>query len=80
METGLRPRVQQREVIFSCESINQFVCRYTNELVFSVDLTEGRGCHPILSLLRAENEVGRLDVIWKRMWPRFALRTRSLVG
>jgi sulfur-oxidizing protein SoxZ len=63
METGLR-RDSQGEAI-PRKIINQFVCRYNNDVVFGVDLHEAMAANPYVEFsLRATNS-GRLEFIWK---------------
>jgi sulfur-oxidizing protein SoxZ len=79
METGLR-RDSNGEVI-PRKIINQFVCRYNDEVVFSVDVNEAVAANPYFEFYLRATTSGRLDFVWKEDGGRvFALRHDLLVG
>jgi sulfur-oxidizing protein SoxZ len=79
METGLR-RDSKGEVI-PRKIINQFVCRYHDEVVFSVDVNEAVAANPYFEFYLRATTSGRLDFVWKEDGGRvFALRHDLLVG
>jgi sulfur-oxidizing protein SoxZ len=62
METGLR-RDENGEVI-PRKIINQFVCRYHDEVVFSVDLREAIAANPYFEFYLRATASGPIDFIW----------------
>jgi sulfur-oxidizing protein SoxZ len=63
METGLRVDSQGEAV--PRKIINEFVCRYNGEVVFSVDMHEAVAANPYLEFAIRATVSGRLDFIWK---------------
>ena len=67
METGLRR--DSNDALIPRKIINQFVCRYHDEVVFSVDLNEAVAANPYFEFyLRATDEWLRLRVRLGRGW------------
>jgi sulfur-oxidizing protein SoxZ len=62
METGLR-RDSKGELV-PRKIINQFICRYNNEVVFRVDLHEAIAANPFITFSLRATASGRLDFIW----------------
>ena len=62
METGLR-RDNKGELV-PRKIINQFICRYNNEVVFRVDLHEAIAANPFIAFSLRATASGRLDFIW----------------
>lgn len=62
METGLR-RDSNGEII-PRKIINQFVCRYNNEVVFRVDFHEAVAANPFVAFSLRATTSGRLDFVW----------------
>jgi sulfur-oxidizing protein SoxZ len=63
METGLRHDAQGQ--VIPRKIINKFVCRYGDEVVFSVDLHEAISANPFMEFHLRATESGRLEFIWE---------------
>lgn len=62
METGLRHDSQG--AVIPRDIINTFVCRYGEEVVFSVDLHEAVAANPYFEFDVRATESGRLEFVW----------------
>ena len=63
METGLR-RDPQGDVI-PRKIINRFACRYSDIVVFDVDLHEAVAANPYIEFYLRATESGHLDFVWE---------------
>jgi sulfur-oxidizing protein SoxZ len=63
METGLR-KDQQGDTI-PRKIINKFMCRYDDEVVFSVDLHEAMAANPYIEFYLRATKSARLEFIWQ---------------
>ncbi len=63
METGLRHDDQGK--VIPRKIINKFVCRYSDVVVFSVDLHESVAANPYIEFYLRATDSGSLEFIWE---------------
>lgn len=79
METGLRHDDQGR--VIPRKIINKFVCRYSDVVVFSVDLHESIAANPFIEFYLRATDSGSLEFIWEEDGGRiFRLQHQLTVG